>query len=240
MEPAAADTPCSTTLLSLPVELRKQILYHAFLVICSPAPGYALNRNPLLVNLLFASDLPDKVRSSPNSHIYGFWGKEPMSRLLRLNHQLTAEAIEVLYGGNFIFEFSDTTSVARVKRWLDLVGDKKSLVKHIAVSTVINLKALSLLSDEASLQAKNANSRHREAWAFLRTELPALRTVRIYFGFVSGLKGGPPGKERLMDQVMGLVKVFEGVERLWIDGNRLNEERRDILRECRDWSTGFT
>ncbi|KAH8819008.1 hypothetical protein F5884DRAFT_417 [Xylogone sp. PMI_703] len=235
MEYSSSDTPCPPSLLSLPVELRKQILFQAFLVICSPAPAYALNRNPLLVNLIFASDLPDNVHDARNSHIYGLWGREPMSRLLRINHQVAAEAIDVLYGGAFIFEFSDTTSVTKVKRWLNLVGDKKFLIRHIAMSTVINLKALSLLSDEATQSAMCVNRRHREAWEYLKAELPALKTVRIYFGFVNTLRGGPPGKERLMDQVMALVKVFQGVERLWIDGNRLNEERRDILRECRDW-----
>jgi hypothetical protein len=79
-----------------------------------------------------------------------------------------------------------------------------------------------------------------EAWACLRRELRALRTVRIYIGFVSALKGGQPGKDRLMNHIMGLVKVFEGLEKVLIDGDRLNEERISILQACNDWATCTT
>jgi hypothetical protein len=239
MEPATS-TASSPTIFTLPVEIRKQILRYAFLAICSPAPVYALKRSPLVVQLLFASDVPDRVRSGPNSHIYGFWGTEPMSRLLRINHQITSEAVDVLYGGDFIFEFSNTTRISKVRFWLDLVGEKKKLVKHIRVSTVINLKMLSLLDAEGSTPAKKGMGYQMEAWACLRRELTALRTVSIYIGFVSALKGGQPGKDRLMDQVMGLVKVFEGLDRVLIDGDRLNEERKSILQACNYGATGVT
>jgi len=156
-----------------------------------------------------------------------------MTRLLRVNQQLLSEGIDVLYGGNFVFEFSNTTRVGSVRFWLGVLGEKKRMVKHIGVSIVVDLK-MSLIGDARSRAARKEIEFKKEAWEVLRRELEGLKRVRIEIKFVGSLYGGQPGRERLLDGIMGLLRLFRGLETVVVDGDRMNRERVGILETCNE------
>jgi hypothetical protein len=218
------------TLLGLPLELRRQILRYAYIATCSPAPLLA-SKIPNGIKLRWASDFQHALLSAPSPEVHGFWGREAMSRILRVNHQLYTEAVEVLYG-DFVFEFVNTTRLEDVRFWLDLLGDKKKLVKHIGVAVVVDLKVLSLVDDLVSRAAKNGMKFKSEAWGCLRRELEGLKSVRIEFAFVRMLRGGWPGRENLIEELLRLLRIFEGLDIMLIDGPWMNEERASILETC--------
>jgi hypothetical protein len=220
------------TLLGLPVEVRRQILQEAFLVSCSPGPLHRF-ANPFGLQLYFASSVPS---AKLDLSTYGGWGREQMSTILRLNRQLHSEAIEVLYGGPFVFEFCNSTRANNVRLWLDVLGDKKKLVKHVGVSVVLDLEMLSIIGGPYVDGAKKQVEVKREAWSILKEELVSLQSVRVQIDFVSRIRGGPPGRERLLDEIMGLLGAFRGVKTIRIEQGQFAykefEERAHVLETC--------
>lgn len=133
MESTVAQT--TTTLLTLPIEIRRLILEYAFIALCAPTyPDKKYSKLDIQVNPVL--DHHCKVSKChlirPNAR-HCAWGKEPMTRILRINHQLLSETTEVLYGGDFVFHFPATRKPGDVHHWLRVIGDK-SLVKKIGVT----------------------------------------------------------------------------------------------------------
>lgn len=230
MASSPVDQP-SANLLSLPIELRREILRYALIASCAPSPLLA-SKIPNGIKLLWASDFIRSPRHEVNSEVYGYWGQEQMSRILRVNHQLLSETLEVLYAGDFVFEFSNTTRLGNVRFWLDALGEKRGLVRQIAVSVVVDLKMLSVIAHAGKLAATNTIRDKKDAWACLRRELEGLESVRVELGFVRMMDDALMGMERVVGELMALIGIFEGVKRLAIDGSRMTEERVTILQKC--------
>jgi len=165
-----------------------------------------------------------------------------MSRILRINRQIQAEAEEVLYGGNFVFSFPRNTKANIVNFWLDVLGAKQAMVKHISVFCGFELEKLSD-ADGAPGKKDVARGRNikKEAWTILRDNLVGLKTVRIEMSFTGTLTGGEPGRERAMREIMGLVDIFGGLARVVPDQNPsalVNEERPGIVMRCNNLILG--
>src|SRR5438034_10299019 len=88
-------------LLHLPVEIRLEILH--FAILC-PIPCDSCDAAKVCLG---SSDF--RHASIRNRQRY-YWGTERMTRLLRVNHQLHAEAEEVLYT-SFLFCFPPAMSL---------------------------------------------------------------------------------------------------------------------------------
>ena len=222
------------TFLGLPFELRSQILKHAFLGICSPHPTLG-SKIPMGITLLFPHQLPPALRKRSDAAIYGYWGLEPMTRILRLNRQLYSEAIDVLYGGDFVFEFSNATVPGDVKLFLDLMGEKKRIIKHIGVRMIVNLKIASLprRRGDDGKEKRTEMDVKRDTWEVLRSELESLRSVRIELGFVEVVRGLEVGKERAIREILRMAAPFSWLGTFVPDGHWTNEERISILDACK-------
>lgn len=104
--------------LQLPRELRDSIYYYALL-----RPGHYVNRSPVHI-----CSLDDHVSWKSSDY---YWGTEKSTRLFRVNHQVSDEALEVFYS-RFPFHFPPW--VAKVKRALcPLSASSRSLITSVAM-----------------------------------------------------------------------------------------------------------
>lgn len=217
MESTVAQT--TTTLLILPIEIRRLILEYAFIAQC--APTYPDKKySDLDIQVTPDLDYHSKVsryrlRTIRLNHRRGAWGKEYMSRILRVNHQLLSEATEVLYGGDFVFHFPASRKGGDVHHWLHVIGDKKSLVKKISVSYEVRLGEFIMVAATLSVA---------EGFATLKRELVNLKSVemRIVFEWTPCL---PPksekGRQRECDALTDLVGIFRGLATLVVVNHML-------------------
>lgn len=220
MESTVAQT--TTTLLTLPIEIRRLILEYAFIAQCAPTyPDKKYSKldiqvNPVLDHHCKVSKCP-LIR--PNAR-HCAWGKEPMTRILRINHQLLSETTEVLYGGDFVFHFPATRKPGDVHHWLRVIGDKKSLVKKIGVTYNVRLDQLCLSDDSGRRPGHRA-----EAFATLKSELVNLKSVEMRIVFLRILRTpywpieSEEGRQRVFDALTDLVGIFRGLATLVIENN---------------------
>jgi hypothetical protein len=212
MESTVAQT--TTTLLTLPIEIRRLILGYAFIAQC--APTYPAKRfSDLDIQVTPILDCARRLRTIRLNHRHGAWGKEYMTRILRVNQQLLSEATEVLYGGDFVFHFPASRSAGGVHHWLELIGDKKSLVKKISVTYQVRLGQFSMVA--ASLPVA-------KGFATLKRELVNLKSVKIRVVFQQTPCFPPEseqGRQRECDALTYLVGIFRGLATLVVVNHML-------------------
>jgi hypothetical protein len=233
METAGAQT--TTTLLTLPFEIRRLILGYTFIAAC--APTYPDKKySDLDIQVTPVLDHRIEVNLSKRHLIrlnarHGAWGKEPMSRILRINHQLLSEATEVLYGGDFVFHFPASRKPSDVHHWLHVIGDKKSLVKKIGVCYNVRLGQFSM-SD-----ASGRRPGHRaEGFATLKRELVNLKSVEMRIVFLRTpywSDESDEGRQRDFDALTDLVGIFRGLATLVIESDMAPDTSwKDLVDVC--------
>src|SRR5947207_6015960 len=94
-------------LLHLPTEIRIEILYY---VLLCPVPSDSNDATKVCLGL---NDFEISVARGTD---HRYWGTERMTRLLRVNHQLHAEAEEVLYT-SFLFCFPPSMSLRSLRNF---------------------------------------------------------------------------------------------------------------------------
>ncbi|KAH8650223.1 hypothetical protein BGZ60DRAFT_194179 [Tricladium varicosporioides] len=226
------------TLLGLPVQIRKRILQFAFIANC--AGQLTLAEDPMSIKALFLPNFPSdepgfaKLLVIPGTKMSGNWGREPMTRLLRLNKQLNTEADEILYRGPFHFDFSTSIISKHAQFFLSRILPKqKALVKNIKVNVLLDLEKLST-ANEMQIWIK------RHSWGLLREQMVGVEKVVVSIGFVGCVYGFRKGWEVAVGQMMRMIEVWEGVQSVIVENQgESNVEREGILETCRsriiDW-----
>jgi hypothetical protein len=207
------------TLLSLPSELRLQILHHALLP--SP-PSHPTNPDPSLINIEFRTA---RALARLGCHVY--WGTSAMTALLLTNRQLLAEATDVLYK-SFVFSWAPFP-VRGFVLWADsLSAQARAAVRRVAFTAV-------LARVEAIAAARNAGEEEGLVWELkglkledevrgLRERLTGLREVRVRVAITNapGHRLGVPveelmGTRELEDAIMMVAGCFQGVEKVELE-----------------------
>jgi len=193
-------TSPSAALVTLPIELRHQILKYAFLKTCAPTHPSPMYKNPLDVQLIFSSTRTHEKNGS--------WGLTPFSNLFLINKQLMFDAIEVVYAGDFIFQFTSPTNLENATKWLDTIGEKKELIKNIGVC----LYTLGTCRQSMQHFAEHIDTKKKEC-VILVQELVGLTNVciNIAFGRLRYYPGpSEVGRERATVALVDFLSVFRG------------------------------
>lgn len=149
----------------------------------------------------------------------------PSCDLLLVNRQVHAEAEDVLYS-NFRFCFPHYLNAALVRDFLGGVGPRTvQLIRKVDVLAIFRT---------GNGDGGYAVKQRREAFETLIRELPRLSSVVVAVSFTRSPVEESRMKE-LVDAVLGLVRVFSGVESLeLVHGGSPIGQRGDIVRECRE------
>lgn len=168
--------------MRIPRELRDKIYHYVFFdAQHRPEPQYAswvlssevsssIDRNFLFV--LHEYNFTEV--QNPTS----FWGREPMTRLLRVSPTIGYEAAEVLYSG-LKLSWPSWITKEDVQMTLKCCRPKaREMIKSIKVNIFINLKPN---NNESSIELARSQSKH--AIASLSSMLPGLRKVEVRLRF---------------------------------------------------------
>lgn len=97
--------------MRLPREIRDDIYYLSILSQSPPSPHSLFNHQQIL------SPIAEVVISNPYSDVSPFWGREPMTRLLRVSRTFQDEAEAILYS-RFPLCWHEDTDKAMVQKVL--------------------------------------------------------------------------------------------------------------------------
>lgn len=227
---AVTQTPqTAARLLTLPTEIRRQILEYAFVETCAPtslARRYE-NSSDIQVYLASWSHKRRQYRSFPSVATQGIWGAVKMGHLFVINRQLMSDAIEVVYGGDFTFQFPSRFSVRDMDDWLGTIGDKKSLVKRIGISIRVNMERLTA---PVAMYDQRGRKRDCQDW---RKKFENLKRVEIRFLYISSqVRGGHREREILIEMILELMRVFRGLEVVVIDWSLVENGMTGIKEAC--------
>lgn len=136
----AARTPRNSPLhlLSLPVETRRQILSEAFIGEIEERQPYPLGRKSLPFDRPLHPIFSRNEVLKLEKQVWGqssFWGKEPMTRIMRDSKQLYAEIYQILWS-DFALHVASPNPLhgAAVLDWLDTYNPRAfEAVKHLHV-----------------------------------------------------------------------------------------------------------
>jgi hypothetical protein len=138
-----APPPPSPTLLTLPTELRLKILKCAFILTCAPSTPPATYPSALDIQLIFHLDQPTTRSSIESRHEWdGSWGTRQFGDLFVINKKLYRDAVAVVYAGDFVFHVPEGVEETDVRRWLQIVGEKKRLIGQVGVFVWVSLNLL--------------------------------------------------------------------------------------------------
>jgi hypothetical protein len=231
----------SSKLLDLPIEIRIEILYYALLCPILSANSYDDAAKVCLGLSDFGT--PPVVDRNPKERSCYYWGTERMTRLLRVNHQLHAEAEEVLYS-SFVFCFPPDMSPRSLSSFIAGRSRRSlKLIRHIELSLHLVLKERSWWNPPVAFQlyAFTYLLQQWEMCKVILAELPGLKTVKLQLSSAGGPQPTTP-KERgsLVNLVVRLMGMFRSVQRLeLIQKVEPSSYWSELAQECIDrfWTT---
>jgi hypothetical protein len=216
------------TLLTLPTELRFKILKYAFILTCAPSIPPAIYPSALDIQLILPSEPRRSSHSPLQSHCDwdGCWGSQLFSNLFVINKKLYGDAIAVVYAGDFVFCIPIEAGVSEVRRWLEILGEKKALVKQVAMRVFVNLSFLSDGNVGMGIEMK------KESIEILMRECKGAKTVWLGMDVMGNVRRGEEGRERVIEALLELFKMFRGKHgKIRIMG-WAKEQGKTLLVEC--------
>ena len=75
-----------------------------------------------------------------------------------INKKLYRDAVAVVYAGDFVFHVPEGVEETEVRRWLQIVGEKKRLIGHLGVFVWVSLNLLILQVDGGIAMSNNSTN----------------------------------------------------------------------------------
>ncbi|KAE9370135.1 hypothetical protein N431DRAFT_559402 [Stipitochalara longipes BDJ] len=160
---------------------------------------------------------------------HGGWGRTSMTRILRLNHQLASEAIDVIYNGDFTFRLPTRFCENNVNTWLSTIGEKRNLIKRIGICIEADLHLITCPGPSSDQRGRKRGS------LLLREQLESLKNVEIrVMLFESNLERGQEDEEILRYMIRDLMGVFRGLATVVADEALVDGEMRRLIEGCNE------
>lgn len=218
-----AEPACPVALLwKLPLEVREEIYYYA--VSQPPEKNTPVNQ----------------IRNVGAVRLFeGWWGTEPMSRILRVNRQIHDEAEAVLYS-QYKFCFPNYTDTDLVHRVLDPMSVRaRHLLGRIELFYIVRTHTIPRPGYPAPT-SERIEHQWKDAFSLLVELLPGLREAEIGIGFVGGDMPEDQRRE-VVEVALRIASPLKYVEKLGVhpagkyEGQR-SETFRDIAERVRNRS----
>ncbi|MCJ1485554.1 hypothetical protein MMC06_005729 [Schaereria dolodes] len=212
--------------LNLPVEIRSKIYYHAFL---HPDPIRGCPPHKIHV-------LEPKTAHATRWSGHPWWGTEPMTRLLRINHQIHDEAEKVLYTRFCIgFPLHVTTQIVR-KLLIPMSDQARSSIRSVGVCIALLTKPFFPLGSVTLNRALGSVSKEnvwRDAFALIVELLPRLQSVDMSIIITGGDVEGEL-RRRTVDSAIRIASPLKGVKHLTIRTHKSTERQQVLVDDIKE------
>jgi hypothetical protein len=184
--PSSPPSQIRSALLRLPLEIRQEIYFYAFLI---PT----------------GDSRPIQLEESIDNNDAEYWGTEQMTRLLRVNHQISAEAMDVLYS-RFIFTFPHNACACMVR-------DDFSLDRFPNMKRIKNISIhICPYADSTELKFLLWKFRAQALCQALKATLPELKRITFSITFIA--KVDENRKTMVVDAIAALAGLFRDYSKI--------------------------